>query len=571
MPNTAPPRFTKRYDSVTERKAVGATYTPESMAGFVADSMLKNWDIPAKGPIKIFDPAIGEGELIKALLERLPRSRKILVGGFDNNESALDVAKIRLQDIHPKAELNLTCGDFLKHACDDRHEVLLDGLFPNELDQYDLVIANPPYVRTQILGASSAQALASRFGLRGRVDLYHAFILAMTLILKPRGISGIIVSNRFMTTKSGQDVRSAIKSKFHLKHVWDLGDTKLFDAAVLPAILVAEGKNGQTQEDVSFTSVYESKESPTRSAPDIMQSLEDPGIVEIPDGRCYKVSRGRLKDDGVWRIETEENDLWLKTVDSHTWDTFRRIGKIKVGVKTCADRVFVKKDWDSLPNDQKPELLKPLITHHEARQFRSNPPKDLRHILYPHTVVNGRKAAVELDNFPKTKAYLEAHKETLSGRKYVIEAGRNWYEIWVPQDPSAWAKPKIVFRDISEKPCFWLDLKGGVVNGDCYWLAPSSEGNDDLIWLALSVANSTFIEEFYDHRFNNKLYAGRRRFMTQYVENFPLPDPESEISRKIIIAAKKLYERLKNGDENALVEEINLLVWKAFGLSPKKV
>lgn len=43
--------------------------------------------------------------------------------------------------------------------------------------------------------------------------------------------------------------------------------------------------------------------------------------------------------------------------------------------------------------------------------------------------------------------------------------------IWVPQDPRAWARPKLVFRDIAAEPAFWLELDPAVVNGDCYWLA----------------------------------------------------------------------------------------------------
>ena len=38
--------------------------------------------------------------------------------------------------------------------------------------------------------------------------------------------------------------------------------------------------------------------------------------------------------------------------------------------------------------------------------------------------------------------------------------------------------------------------------------------------LLLAVANSSFITKFYDIAFHNKLYAGRRRFMTQYVKKF---------------------------------------------------
>jgi hypothetical protein len=133
---------------------------------------------------------------------------------------------------------------------------------------------------------------------------------------------------------------------------------------------------------------------------------------------------------------------------------------------------------------------------------------------------------------------LEKHRDALEARTYLIEAGRKWYELWVPQNPAAWALPKLVFPDISDKPIFWIDTDGGVVNGECYWLQCENKDEHDLLWLALAVANSTFIEAFYDHRFNNKLYAGRRRYITQYVELFPLPNPTCVESVMIIALGK---------------------------------
>ena len=103
------------------------------------------------------------------------------------------------------------------------------------------------------------------------------------------------------------------------------------------------------------------------------------------------------------------------------------------------------------------------------------------------------------------------------------KANRKWYEIWVPQNPEAWKHRKIVFRDISEKPQFWLDDTGAIVNGDCYWIDINPDTVDDVVYLALAVANSSFIEKFYDVKFNNKLYSGKRRYQTQYVEQFPIP------------------------------------------------
>jgi len=190
-------------------------------------------------------------------------------------------------------------------------------------------------------------------------------------------------------------------------------------------------------------------------------------------------------------------------------------------------------------------------------------------VLYTHTVSQGKRVPVDLAVYPKAARYLEGHRERLESRDYVAEAGRAWYEIWVPQDPEAWRLPKLVFRDIAEEPMFWIDREGAVVNGDCYWLAVD-DGRVDLLYLAVAVGNSTFIEAFYDHRFNNKLYAGRRRFITQYVQEFPLPNPDSEIARKMIQIAKRLCDADSPNDSHRLASELDSLTWKAFGLGDKE-
>jgi hypothetical protein len=256
----------------------------------------------------------------------------------------------------------------------------------------------------------------------------------------------------------------------------------------------------------------------------------------------------------------------MAMVQRHTARTFGQIGKIRVGVKTCADKIFIRHDWEAATDGEMPELLRPLTTHHGAGRYRATTPKKARHIIYPHAVIDGQRQASNLDQFPKSRAYLEANRAALEGRTYVIGGGRKWYEIWVPQDPASWSCPKLVFRDISERPTFWLDLDGSVVNGDCYWMIVANERETDLLWLALAVANSTFIEAFYDHCFNNKLYAGRRRFITQYVEQFPLPDPASQLAQTIIAKAKAIYEANHSPAVERMECELDKLVWEAFGL-----
>lgn len=572
------PIFIKRYESVTEEKAGGSTYTPKVLADFVAQQIVEVVveKLPAERPLRILDPAIGHGELLVSLLEKLSAQRElnIEVYGFETDSEALDTATKRLGDQFPNVSFHFKLSNFLEFVLENFGADGHGHLFHQDVPEaYDLIIANPPYVRTQIMGAAQAKILAEQFGLTGRVDLYYAFILAMSQVLKPQGIAGIIVSNRFMTTKSGKSVRQAILERFNIRHAWDFGDTKLFEAAVLPAVLLVEGKNGHKLEPPAFTSIYQTNEQAEETVTNPITALCHEGVIEVTDGRRFHVQHGTLNtngtSDGVWRIATNTVDTWLETVEARSWGTFRDIGKIRVGVKTCADKVFIRKDWHDMPLVERPELLKPLTTHHIAHRFKPLLSDQPKQILYPHEVVKGRRRVVDLGSYPRSQAYLEKHRSTLEGRRYVIEAGREWYEMWVPQAPDAWVKPKLVFRDISEEPTFWLDLDGSVVNGDCYWLI-SHSNQTELLWLAAAVGNSTFIERFYDLRFNNKLYAGRRRFITQYVEHFPLPDPNSSIGKAIIAKARKIYECTPSAEAEQLQKELDGMVWESLtGTQPE--
>lgn len=573
------PRFTKRYHSVSEEKAGGATYTPKILADFVAQRIVEiAGTLPTDRPLRILDPAIGHGALLVSLLEHLANQPglNIEVYGFETDSKALDTAAKRLGEHFPGVLLHFEPGNFLEFVLEHFGAGGQGFQFRRSVPEaYDLIIANPPYVRTQIMGAAQAQLLAEQFGLAGRVDLYYAFILGISQVLEPQGIAGIIVSNRFMSTRSGASVRQALLQRFNIRHAWDLGDTKLFEAAVLPAVLLVEGKDAHKLEAPAFTSIYQTTDPATGKATDPITALDGEGVIEVEDGRHFQVLHGKLDTngtpDGVWRIATEAADTWLATVEAHRWGTFRDIGKIRVGVKTCADKVFIGNHWQNMPPAHRPELLKPLSTHHIARRFKSLAAEQPSQILYPHELVQGRRRAVDLARYPRSQAYLETHRALLEGRKYLIEAGRAWYEIWVPQDPDAWQQAKLVFRDIAEEPTFWIDLEGSVVNGDCYWLISQDPAQTDLLWLAVAVGNSTFIERFYDLRFNNKLYAGRRRFITQYVEQFPLPNPETPTSKKIIEKAKAIYERMPSPEAELLQKETDELIGKAFGLAVEKV
>ena len=193
-------------------KQHGVHYTPDDLASFLADATFAATG-KLTGQIRVLDPACGDGGLLEAIVEAAPKAvrGRMILEGYETDPEAIEIATENLKGIGV-CEIHLHNRDFLAE---------------DHTPRYDIAIANPPYVRTQVMGAKVAKALAKRFRLTGRVDLYHAFAKCMADVLKPGGILGLLTSNRFLTIKSGASLRELFVTDFDLEAIYDLGHQTL--------------------------------------------------------------------------------------------------------------------------------------------------------------------------------------------------------------------------------------------------------------------------------------------------------------------------------------------------------
>ena len=305
-----------RYKNESKEKSNGIIYTPMEMADFLALEMIKfsKFDLKNAKEVNILDPAIGKGELILSMVSKILAINSDILINIDGYETDATVAAktehfIRKQ--FPSANVSIIARDFLE-AIDNIDK------------KYNYIIANPPYIRTQILGASKAQEISNKMNLSGKIDIYYAFLLYMKKILSDDGISGYITSNKFFTIKSGSSVRDFMIGNYKIHSIVDFGDTKLFDASVLPCIIVFSNGRTTNPEEVNFTSIYESKNStsPSSSIVSIFDSINKEGLYSLEDGRVFDYCQGHLHDvskGALWVIASKERKKWLTTVESNTW------------------------------------------------------------------------------------------------------------------------------------------------------------------------------------------------------------------------------------------------------------
>lgn len=536
-------------------KAEGVVFTPEDLGLFIANGMTEKLNKNKDDLIKIIEPSVGEGMLLDSLLTVLSKKgySNVYVLGFDINEDYINKCTNEFPLKYPNITFEFIKQDFIDYAIDGPE------------NKFDLLISNPPYVRINHIDDKLRDKIKNNFNLTGKIDLYHVFLYTLDRVLNDNGEIGIVVSNKFLSNKTGNNVRKFIQNKYNIKSIFDFGDTKIFDAAVLPAVLFMNMNKPDKSKKPKFVRIYSENEINVYTGKTLFLALADKEEYCVYKNVFYKIEYGNLridKQDDIWQFSSPETDEFLVNINKKKKYILRDIAKAKVGIKTTADKVFISNKWDKMGNN-KPENLYDLITHRRAGRIKGKP-ADKYKVLYPYDIKSKIKKTINLDDYPNTKKYLTSNYDILNARKYIRESNKEWFEIWVTHNPNIWRNKKIVFRDIVEHPTFWLDETNSIVNGDCYWIEFKENISDDIIWLTLGVFNSEFIEKFYDARFNNKLYSNRRRFMTQYVSEFPIPDENSELSKKIIEITKKVFYSKEENSFEKHFNELNKLVYAYF-------
>jgi release factor glutamine methyltransferase len=165
-------------------------------------------DFPEHAPWRVLDLGVGSGAILLAILAERPAARG---RGVDISEDALAVARDNAASLGLAGRTALLRGDWTAG---------LDG------DQFDLVVANPPYIATAVIETLDPEVRdhEPRLALEGGADgLDHYRVLAPEIlrVLKPGG--------RF-AVEIGYDQKAAVEALFReagavfVQTFRDLGD-----------------------------------------------------------------------------------------------------------------------------------------------------------------------------------------------------------------------------------------------------------------------------------------------------------------------------------------------------------
>jgi adenine-specific DNA-methyltransferase len=438
---------------------------------------------------------------------------------------------------------------------------------------FDLVLANPPYVRQEKFKDQKPLLQNAYECYTGVADLYVYFYERGVRLLGQGGVLSFISSNKFFRAGYGEKLRKYLADNCHIRSIIDFGELPVFAAGTDPAIIIAT-RNPPSSDAELQTAVI-------KDAADIDQ------LSQAVAARQKPRPQHTLQPDG-WTLENAAVLALLRKL--------RRVGKplndvvagrFYYGIKTGLNEAFVvdraTRDQLIAEHQSSAEILKPFVHGSDAKKWKVDLRDDWLIYVPWHfplhlddSVTGPSQAAEELfrKRYPAVYKHLLRYKQDLL-RRNAAETGirYEWYALqrWGAEYWREFEQPKIIFNETSKELHAFFDETGLYTNKTLFMLvAPQPKP-------LLAVLLSKTLDWLFRHEFpswGDLWQGGRVQFRGDRMATVPVPvfsaADSSTLTRLVdgLLAAK----RADNGAHAAELEaEINTHVYRLYGLTKDEI
>ncbi len=427
---------------------------------------------------------------------------------------------------------------------------------------FDCIIGNPPYIRQeQIKDLKPLLEKQYQDFYNSTADIYTYFFALSYYLLKEKGFSAFITSNKYARAKYGAKLREWLLKKTTIVSYMELNALKVFESAAVDTSIMNFIKQTPPKEsDFKYYEPTPNDKNDLKSTPFLSMKQNALSI------ESFIFANATLLD---LRDKMESVGTPLKD-----WDI-----QIYRGILTGANEAFI------IPTEKREEILNACKTKEEReRTEKLIKPilrgKDIKRYSYEWAhlwvIATFPSLKLDIDDYPSLKTYLSQFRPRIdqSGEKDCRKKTNNqWFET---QDTIAYhedfEKEKIVYPCIMAKePCFVYEEKG------FYAPAPANIITGDKIEIKYITAllNSKCI--YFAMR---KFYMGggiEGELKTNNLEKIPIPkitEKNQELADKITDGAKQILA-LKEKDPKAntqkLEKEIDALVYQLYNLTDEEI
>jgi type I restriction-modification system DNA methylase subunit len=329
-----------------------------------------------------------------------------------------------------------------------------------EIDGFDIIVANPPYVRQEKLKQFKSAFQQAYRCYTSAADLFVYFYERGLQLLRANGVLSFISSNKFFRAGYGENLRKFLGERTKLRTVIDFGDLPIFEATVYPCIVIAQ-RTAPTK-DVTVQTL------------NIRSTDELERFTELAATHTVPLPQNELRQEG-WRLESPTILRVLEKLRAAGKPLAAYLGgKIYRGIVTGFNEAFVIDEATrnrlikSDPNSR--DLIKFCTEGKHLKRWRSEPSSYI--IIVTDAIV--------LSKYPAIERWLSDFKDVLEDR---WDKGKKWFSLRPCAYYGVFEKPKIVWPNLGTATRFAFDSAGS------YLCAPTCCMDCSELWL-LGVLNS---------------------------------------------------------------------------------
>lgn len=385
-----------------------------------------------------------------------------------------------------------------------------DYLLDNEDVRADVVVGNPPYIRSDELDQEAEYVYRNRYPtMSGRADIYVAFYEKGIYQLKPGGRHTFICADRWMRNAYGANLRKLVVATCSVDAVWQMHDVNTFEAEVsaYPAITVLT-RGGQGRAVIADCRA-EFQEAEARRLVGFTLGCDE--SLREPTFSAHRISRW-FEGADLWPAGDPDRIALLDDLNSR-FPTIEQTGaKVGIGIATGADKAYIARQDIDVEADRK----LPMIMTNDIRTGRF---KWGGQVLLNPWRADG--SLVNLGDFPKLAAHYERHP-ALRSRYVAKKHPHAWFKTIDKVNPSLVARPKLLLQDMKAQITPVYEEGGHYPHHNLYWITSDRWDLHVLGGILLSAVAQAFIEAY-----GVRMRGGTLRFQSQYLRKIRVPPPES--------------------------------------------
>jgi tRNA1(Val) A37 N6-methylase TrmN6 len=395
------------------RKLRGAFFTPQTIAGYLAE-----WAIANNPAARILDPTCGDGSFLVAaaeLLMSLGANQQALSDQVVGIEVDAETAHAAMMAVQARdLDATVKVDDFFRLSPPSE-------LFPS-LGTFDAVVGNPPFVRYQHHAGEARRfsmlaALKQGVRLSGLASSWPAVLIHAAAFLKPEGKLAMVLPAEAMSVGYAEPVRQWLKHRFSAVRLVLFERLQFPDAEEDVVLLLAEGAGHSD----AFSLYYVSDADDLRR----IRPFQERPVALAPNGKWTDL------------FLTGDQRALYRDISSKAFVPLSAYGTPMLGTVTGANDFFVVSDETRVKYGLRPSI--------DVRQVIPAGSKAPRGLAYRQRDWDQRRAAGDAvwvldpnpaDLSPGLRDYLEVGERRGVPLAYKCRSRPHWWKPPVVEAPA---------------------------------------------------------------------------------------------------------------------------------------